>query len=49
MQAKHNSTRNNKFNKFIQNNNLIDLGYIGNSITWYNKRKTKTAIFDRLD
>lgn len=35
------------FKDFIQNN-LIDLGYIGNYITWHNKKKADGAIFSTL-
>lgn len=39
----------NNFNKFIQNNNLIDLEYIVILFTWYNKRENENAVFVRLD
>lgn len=44
-----NSTRYNNFNKFIRNNSLIDLGYIGNPFTWHNKRGYEDTIFSCLD
>lgn len=43
-----NSTRYNNFNSFINNNNLIDLGSIGNPFTWH-KREKHADIFSRLD
>lgn len=44
-ESKGNWTWYNNFNKLVQNNNLIDLGYRGNPFTWYNKMKIESAIF----
>lgn len=37
--SRNNGTMHNKFDKFIQNTIVIDLGYIGNRFTCYNKRE----------
>lgn len=47
--SKGNSTMYNNYNNFINNNNLIDLGFLGNRYTWHNRRKDPIAIFSRLD
>lgn len=47
--SKGNSTMYNNYNNFINNNNLIDLGFLGNRYTWHNRRKDSIAIFSRLD
>lgn len=47
--SKSNSTRSTNFNKFIDSNFLIDLGFLGNPYTWYNKRNDSSAVFSRLD
>lgn len=39
------STRYERFNKFIQDNNLIDLGFQSNKFTWYNKGKAEKSYF----
>lgn len=41
--------RNIGFNKFINNNGLIDIAYLDAPFTWCNKRAAFNAIFDRLD
>lgn len=38
----------NNFNKLTQNNSLINVGYIGNSFSWYNEKKNENATFARL-
>lgn len=47
--SRDNLTRYYNFNKFIQNNNCIDLRYIGNPFIWHNKRKHENTIFCWLD
>lgn len=32
------------FNRFLHDNNLVDLGYVGNPYTWHNKREKKLSI-----
>lgn len=43
------STRYIQFNKFIQQNGLIDIGYLGLPYTCYNKREKHYAIFERIE
>lgn len=42
-------TRYSNFNRFIHENNLIDLGFVGNPYTWRNKREKQVAILSHLD
>lgn len=43
-----NSTRYNRFNKFIPSSNLIDIGSIGNPFMWQNCQN-EYAVCARLD
>lgn len=43
------SIRYEKFNKFIQDNSLVDVGFQSNKFTWYNKRKVENTILVKLD
>lgn len=44
-----NSTRLNKFNSFLNMNNLIDIGQIRLSFTWWNSKQKENAIYERPD
>lgn len=44
-----NSTRYIKFNKFFNSNGLIDVGHLGASFGWHNKRKPTNVVFARLN
>lgn len=46
---KGNSTRYNIFNNFIDENDLIVLGFTSNHYTWHNKREEHVGIFSHLD
>lgn len=44
-----NSIRYNNCNRFLYDNHLIDLGYVGNLYTWHNRRGKQAANVVRLD
>lgn len=43
-----NSIRYNNFNKFIHDNNLIDLAYNANAFTWHIKRENEKPFLPDL-